>query len=77
MRWLLFIPRITSYNVCYTKLLRHPFTDLREGYWASTTSVYETDWSWVLYLDKGALGVGYKPEKTFYVWLVGVNNGKI
>ncbi len=50
----------------------HPFTDLREGYWASTTSAYETDWSWVLYLAKGALGVGYKPEKSFYVWPVGV-----
>ncbi|HIP40442.1 MAG TPA: DUF1566 domain-containing protein [Desulfocapsa sulfexigens] len=48
----------------------HPFTGLQDGYWSSTTSFFETDWAWVLYLDKGACGVGYKPGKTFYVWPV-------
>lgn len=48
----------------------HPFTCLREGYWSSTTSSFETDWSWVLYLRKGALGVGHKSGRTFYVWPV-------
>jgi len=48
----------------------HPFRDLREAYWSSTTSFFETDWSWVLYLVKGACGVGYKPGKTFFVWAV-------
>ena len=48
----------------------HPFTGLQDGYWSSTTSFFETDWAWVLYMDKGTCGVGYKPGKTFYVWPV-------
>ncbi|RUM34681.1 MAG: DUF1566 domain-containing protein, partial [Desulfobulbus sp.] len=36
----------------------HPFTNLEEGYWSSTTSYFETDWAWVLYMEKGACGVG-------------------
>ncbi|HHD64169.1 MAG TPA: DUF1566 domain-containing protein, partial [Desulfobulbaceae bacterium] len=48
----------------------HPFTSLQEGYWASTTSFFETDWAWVLYMKKGACGVGYKPDATFHVWPV-------
>ncbi|MDD2468580.1 MAG: DUF1566 domain-containing protein [Desulfobulbus sp.] len=49
----------------------YPFTGLQPSYWASTTSFFETDWAWVLYLDKGACGVGHKPGKTFHVWPVG------
>jgi hypothetical protein len=48
----------------------HPFEEWQEGYWSSTTSFFETDWAWVLYLHKGACGVGYKPGKTFHVWPV-------
>ncbi len=48
----------------------HPFTNLKDIYWSSTTSFFETDWAWALYLDKGALGVGYKREKNFYIWPV-------
>lgn len=48
----------------------HPFTGIQTGYWSSTTSYFETDWAWVLYLDKGACGVGHKPGKTFHVWPV-------
>lgn len=48
----------------------HPFRDLRDVYWSSTTSVFEPDWSWALYLNKGALGVGYKKKPEFYVWPV-------
>ncbi len=48
----------------------HPFIGLRNGYWSSTTSFFETDWAWVLYLDKGACGVGYKPDPTFSAWPV-------
>ena len=47
-----------------------PFINLREGYWSATTSFFETDWAWVLYLEKGACGVGHKPGKTFFVWPV-------
>ncbi|HHD64762.1 MAG TPA: DUF1566 domain-containing protein, partial [Desulfobulbaceae bacterium] len=43
---------------------------LQEGYWSSTTSFFETDWAWVLYMKKGACGVGYKPDATFHVWPV-------
>lgn len=50
--------------------LDHPFRQLHDGYWSSTTSYFETDWAWVLYLHKGACGVGYKPGKTFHAWPV-------
>lgn len=48
----------------------HPFEDLHEIYWSSTTSVYEPDWAWALYLGKGATGVGIKSHAKFSVWLV-------
>ena len=48
----------------------HPFSDVGEGYWSSTTSYFETDWAWVLYLHKGALGVGFKVNPDFLVWPV-------
>lgn len=46
------------------------FTGLRNGYWSSTTSAYEPDWAWALYLDKGAVGVGQKTGAHFHVWAV-------
>jgi hypothetical protein len=50
-------------------LLRgHPFTGLNDGYWSSTTSIFEPDWAYVLYLNKGAVGVGFKPGPEFFVW---------
>lgn len=48
----------------------HPFVHLEDVYWSSTTSVYEPDWAWALYLGKGALGVGHKPFAHFAVWPV-------
>jgi len=48
----------------------HPFTNLRDVYWSSTSSFFETDWAWALYLEKGALGVGFKKDSRFYVWPV-------
>lgn len=48
----------------------HPFRKLQDIYWSSTTSFFETDWAWALYLNKGARGVGYKPDKNFFVWPV-------
>lgn len=48
----------------------HPFQHVREGYWSSTTSLFEPDWAWALYLDKGAVGVGQKVGKHFHVWPV-------
>ncbi|MDX9840730.1 MAG: DUF1566 domain-containing protein [Desulfobulbus sp.] len=50
----------------------HPFIGLQDGYWSATTSFFECDWAWVLYLDKGACGVGHKPGRTFFLWPVGV-----
>ena len=50
----------------------HPFIGLQDGYWSATTSFFECDWAWVLYLDKGACGVGHKPGRTFFAWPVGV-----
>ena len=54
---------------CHSPALpvNHPFQDIRDGYWSSTTSFFETDWAWVLYMTKGACGVGYKPGKTFFI----------
>lgn len=48
----------------------HPFRKVRDVYWSSTTSLYETDWAWALYLDKGAVGVGQKRDAHFYAWAV-------
>jgi hypothetical protein len=48
----------------------HPFRDVREGYWSSTTSMFEPDWAWALYLMKGAVGVGQKKGTHFHVWAV-------
>ncbi len=48
----------------------HAFTGMRDVYWSSTTSAYETDWAWALYLDKGAVGVGHKPHARFWAWPV-------
>jgi len=48
----------------------HLFRDIREGYWSSTTSMFEPDWAWALYLSKGAVGVGQKKGPYFSVWPV-------
>ncbi len=47
-----------------------PNTGFKEGYWSSTTSYFEPDWAHVLYLHKGAVGVGHKPGPEFFVWPV-------
>lgn len=48
----------------------HPFNNVRDVYWSSTTSLYEPDWAWALYLDIGAVGVGQKRQARFCVWAV-------
>jgi hypothetical protein len=48
----------------------HPFVQVRQVYWSSTTSCYEPDWAWALYLTKGALGVGVKRGRNFHAWPV-------
>lgn len=48
----------------------HPFVQVQEVYWSSTTSRFEPDWAWALYLVKGALGVGVKRHRNFHVWPV-------
>ncbi len=52
----------------------HPFAEMRDVYWSSTTSLYEPDWAWALYLDKGAVGVGQKSQARFRVWPVRENH---
>lgn len=47
-----------------------PFNKVQSGYWSSTTSTFEPDWAWALYLDKGALGVGQKKDRHFHIWPV-------
>jgi len=46
------------------------FKNLRDAYWSSTSSTFEPDWAWALYLDKGAIGVGQKTGAYFHVWAV-------
>jgi len=48
------------------------FRDVQDTYWSSTTNFFATDWAWALYLEKGAVGVGYKKETNFFVWPVAV-----
>lgn len=48
----------------------HPFENVRDVYWSSTTSFFEPAWAWALYLHKGATGVGFKQEKGFHLWPV-------
>ena len=48
----------------------HPFVNVKEAYWSSTTSIFEPDWAWALYLTKGAIGVGQKWGAHFFVWPV-------
>ncbi|KJR96642.1 MAG: hypothetical protein VR65_27400 [Desulfobulbaceae bacterium BRH_c16a] len=43
----------------------HPFADVTEAYWSSTTSFFEPDWAYVLYMHKGAVGVGFKKNRDF------------
>lgn len=48
----------------------HPFTNVQDGYWSSTTSSFEPDWCMALYLNKGAVGVGQKSGPHFHLWAV-------
>ena len=48
----------------------HPFIDVQDIYWSSTTSLFEPYWAWALYLEKGATGVGQKRFAQFSVWAV-------
>ena len=48
----------------------HPFSGVGSIYWSSTTSLYEPDWAWALYLDDGAIGVGQKAFARFKAWAV-------
>ncbi len=48
----------------------HPFTDISEAYWSSTSSAYAPDWAYCLYLHKGAVGVGFKAKREFHAWFV-------
>ncbi len=48
----------------------HSFNDVQEFYWSSTTSRYDTNYAWVLYMVDGAVGVGHKPLSEFYLWPV-------
>ncbi len=38
---------------------------ITEGYWSSTTSVYEPRYAWVLYTRDGSVGVGFKGNNDF------------
>lgn len=56
--------------------LEHPFLIRQQGYWSSTTSGFEKDWAYVLYMDKGAVGVGFKKKKEFHLWPVMSTQGQ-
>ena len=48
----------------------HLFVNVQEFYWSSTTSMYDINYAWVLYIKDGVVGVGYKPLSEFYFWPV-------
>lgn len=48
----------------------HPFTHVRDAYWSATASGMDRDWMFCLYLDKGAVGVGFRHSPVFSVWPV-------
>ncbi len=48
----------------------HSFVEVGDACWSGTTSRYDTDYAWVLYLRDGAVGVGYKRLAEFYLWPV-------
>lgn len=48
----------------------HPFVGVQDICWSSTTSLFEPDWAWALYLEKGATGIGQKRFAQFSVWAV-------
>jgi len=48
----------------------HPFENVQEAYWSSTSSGFEPDWCMALYMHKGAVGVGQKKDRNFSVWAV-------
>jgi hypothetical protein len=47
-----------------------PFEGVADGFWSSTTSVYEPRFAWVLYTRDGAVGVGFKAKPEFNVLAV-------
>jgi hypothetical protein len=44
--------------------------ELGDGYWSSTTSVYNTAYGWVIYTQNGEVGVGFKANSDFNVMAV-------
>jgi hypothetical protein len=48
----------------------HAFSQIPQGCWSSTTSIYEPRYAWVVYMQDGAVGVGYKKYADFHVWAV-------
>jgi hypothetical protein len=48
----------------------HPFANVQDAYWSSTTSVYEPRYAWTLYSRDGIIGVGFKPGDDFFLWPV-------
>lgn len=51
------------------------FPGTMEAYWSSTTSGFAPDWAYVLYLHKGAVGVGFKANRDFHIWPVMTDTG--
>jgi len=43
---------------------------LAEGFWSATVSGFDAAWAFVAYVQKGAVGVGFKANKDFFVWPV-------
>lgn len=41
-----------------------------EGFWSATVSGFDAAWAFVLYVQKGAVGVGFKAGREFFVWPV-------
>lgn len=52
---------------------KHPFQNVQAFYWSATTSAYNTDYAWTVYMHDGAVGVGFKTLSEFFLWPVRSN----
>jgi hypothetical protein len=48
----------------------NPLETLGDGYWSSTTSVTNAAYGWVVYMQNGEVGVGFKANPKFNVMVV-------
>lgn len=54
----------------------HPFADVQDIYWSSTTSLFESDWAW-LGAVPGKRRNGHRPKAVRTIFGMGRGNGRL